>query len=342
MQHGSRLPALLGTPRAEIPGLTGMRGLAALYVMAFHFLYSPNKLVSPWVTWFTGEGWSGVVFFFVLSGYLLATIYSKPTRRYFFRRVFRTFPLYYASLPLYAITGFIVFSPVYLLYAQNYFPQTFDVSALWTLTLEELFYFVLFPVILVFDIKPRYLLLAGLGSCLLWLLLPYTPMVNLQMPEYFICYAVGIYLAKNKQAIVSTVRPNRLLTLAVIGVFFLSTVGISVWFGAVDESPLEALAYSGVYGLAILFMQESALFTNLISRFLGKISYGLYILQMPILWIVAHPDQVAILGPPLASLHLSIFESVPLAALATFCAATLSYYLFESRLVSFGRRMTSG
>jgi peptidoglycan/LPS O-acetylase OafA/YrhL len=327
--------------RAEVPGLTGMRGLAALYVMVFHFLYSPNNLVPAWVTWFSGEGWSGVVFFFVLSGYLLATIYSKPTKRYFIRRVFRTFPLYYASLPLYVITGFIVFSPVYLIYAQNYFPQTFDVSALWTLTLEELFYFVLFPLVLILHIKARYLVIAGLASSVLWLFLPYTPMVNLQMPEYFICYALGIYLARNRAEITRRIRPARLVTFIVVCVFIVSTIGISALFGAIYESPLEALAYSAIYGLVILFMQDNVLFTNLISRFLGKISYGLYILQMPILWIIAHPTQVIILGAPVASLHMSIFESVPLAALATFCAATVSYYLFESRFVSFGRRITA-
>jgi exopolysaccharide production protein ExoZ len=315
--------------------------LAALYVMVFHFLYSPNNLVPAWVTWFSGEGWSGVVFFFVLSGYLLATIYSRPTKRYFIRRVFRTFPLYYASLPLYVITGFIVFSPVYLIYAQNYFPQTFDVSALWTLTLEELFYFVLFPLVLILHIKARYLVFAGLAGAALWLVLPYTPMVNLQMPEYFICYAVGIYLAKNRAEITRRIRPTRLVSFIVVSVFTVSTIVISALFGAIDESPIEALAYSAIYGLVILFMQESVLFTNLISRFLGKISYGLYILQMPILWIIAHPTQVVVLGPAVASLHMSIFESVPLAALATFCAATVSYYLFESRFVSFGRRITA-
>jgi len=318
-----------------------MRGLAALYVMIFHFLYSPNNLVPAWVTWFSGEGWSGVVFFFVLSGYLLATIYSKPTKRYFIRRVFRTFPLYYASLPLYVITGFIVFSPVYLVYAQNYFPQTFDVSALWTLTLEELFYFVLFPLILVFRIRPRYLVIAGLASSTVWIFLPYTPMVNLQMPEYFICYAVGIYLAKNKAEVTRRIKPTRAVTLLLICLFVISDIAISQAFGPKDESPIEAMAYSGVYGLVILFMQESPLFTNAISYFLGKISYGLYILQMPILWMIAHPNDVMFVGPPVESLHLSIFLSVPLAALATLCAATASYYLFESRFIALGRRVDS-
>jgi peptidoglycan/LPS O-acetylase OafA/YrhL len=318
-----------------------MRGLAAIYVLIFHYLYSPNGYVPSWVTWFSGEGWSGVVFFFVLSGYLLGMLYSKPSKRYFVRRIFRTFPLYYVSLPLYAITGFIVLSPLCLVYAQNYFPQTFGVSALWTLTLEELFYFVIFPLVMVFDIKPRYLVSAGLASAILWIFLPYTPYVNLQMPEYFICYAAGIFLARNSEAISRRVRPTFALTVLLVGLFVVTDVLVTRAFGAVDESPVEAIVYTGVYGLVILAMRDSRLFTNALSIFLGRISYGLYILQMPILWIMAHPNLVTFLGPPVASLHMSIFVSVPLAAISTLAAATASYYLFESRLIAFGRKITA-
>jgi peptidoglycan/LPS O-acetylase OafA/YrhL len=327
-------------PLAEIPGLTGMRGLAALYVLVFHYLYSPNGLVPSWITWFSGEGWSGVVFFFVLSGYLLAMLYTTPTKKYFIRRVFRTFPLYYASLPLYIITGFIIFSPVYLIYAQNYFPQTFNVSPLWTLTLEELFYFVIFPLILVLGIRPRYLVLAGLMSATLWFFLPYTPYVNLQMPEYFICYAAGIFLAKNRDEISRRFSRAPSLAFPLIALFIITDLAVSIAFGSKDESPVEAVVYTAVYGLVIIFMQDSFLFANRVSHFLGKISYGLYILQIPILWIIAHPADVIILGPTMESLHLTIYESVPIAALATLAAATASYYLFESPLIALGRRLT--
>jgi exopolysaccharide production protein ExoZ len=317
-----------------------MRGLAAVYVMLFHYLFSPNRLLPSWISWFTGEGWSGVVFFFVLSGYLLATIYTKPTKKYFVRRIFRTFPLYYASLPLYVLAGLIVFSPLYLIYAQNYFPQTFVVTPLWTLTLEELFYFVLFPLILIFNIKPRYLVLGGIASAVLWLFLPYKSYVNLQMPEYFVCYAVGIFLAKNRAEISRRIRPTQRLSLLLVGLFVLTDVVVTIAFGTINKSPMEALVYSGMYGLIIVFMQNSILFTNRISLYLGRISYGLYILQGPFLFILANPTDIISLRPAISSLHLSMLESVPLAALVTFCAATASYYLFESRLIALGRRIT--
>jgi peptidoglycan/LPS O-acetylase OafA/YrhL len=331
----------LGKPRLEIPGLTGMRGLAAMYVMLFHFLDSPSGVIPAWLNWFSGVGWSGVDFFFVLSGYLLATIYSEPTTQYFVRRIFRTFPLYYASLPLYVIAGFIAFSPLYLIYAQDFFYQTFSNSALWTLTLEEMFYFLIFPIVLVLRIRSRYLIVAGLASLLLWSLLPDTRILNEQMPEYFICYAIGIFLAKNGAKITAKIRPTRLIAVLVIGLFLASD--LVMWFplGGNELSPIHPLMYSGVYGLAILFMRQSILFTNPLSYFLGKISYGVYILQMPILWMIAHPADVLFVGPAVLSLHLTIFESVPLAACITLAASTASYYLFESPLISIGRRVTN-
>lgn len=318
-----------------------MRGLAAAYVLVFHFLDSTHNFVPAWLAWFTGVGWSGVDFFFVLTGYLLATLYTRPSKPYFIRRVFRTFPLYYASLPLYAIAGFIVLSPAYLVYAQDYFVQTFSNTPLWTLTLEELFYFVVFPLILVLNIKSRYLLFTGLAAATLWALLPDTQFVMVQMPEYFICYAAGIFIARNEKAITRRFRPSILTSLSILCLFLFVDLIISVGFGGRQLFQFQPALYAVVYGLVIVFMKGNVLFTNRVSHFLGKISYGVYILQIPVLWIIAHPTDVLIVGPIVASLKLSIFVAVPLAGLATLLASTASFYLFESPLVSLGRRLSS-
>lgn len=340
LECGPRESFHLAKPRTEIPGLTGMRGLAATYVLLFHYIGESSK-APGWLFWFTQDGWSGVNFFFLLSGFLLATIYSKPTKQYFVRRVFRTFPLYYASLPLYAIAGFIVITPLHLIYAQDYFAQTFTNSALWTLTLEELFYFVLFPLILILNVKPRYLVAAGIASSFLWSFLPFTRMISEQMPNYFIAYAAGIFLARNGSTITARIRPSLRITLIVVGVFLLTDALVWVFLGGDELAKGQPLVYSATYGLVILFMRDSILFTNRISIFLGRISYGIYILTMPILWIVAHPGDVLYLGPAVLSLHLNIYLAVPLAGLITLAAATISYYAFESPLISLGRRLTS-
>ncbi len=86
---------------ARYPHLDGMRGLAILFVIAFHTLARIN--FGQWMR-VPLAGWTGVDLFFVLSGFLITGILydAKGTRGYFrnfyARRALRIVPLYYAFL----------------------------------------------------------------------------------------------------------------------------------------------------------------------------------------------------------------------------------------------------
>jgi len=98
------------------PGLDGVRGIAILLVMLFHFasMKAATRFDEFFYT-FTRYGWSGVDLFFVLSGFLITGILvdAKGTEHYFrnfyARRALRVFPLYYvfvaALLLLYPLIG---------------------------------------------------------------------------------------------------------------------------------------------------------------------------------------------------------------------------------------------
>ena len=98
-----------GGPTGHIPELDGIRGFAVGLVLLEHFW--PNvgywRVALP----FTDIGWIGVDLFFVLSGFLITGILvdnvERPDyfRRFYVRRAFRIFPLYYAFLIL--IFGFL-------------------------------------------------------------------------------------------------------------------------------------------------------------------------------------------------------------------------------------------
>jgi peptidoglycan/LPS O-acetylase OafA/YrhL len=97
-------------PRAAIgghvPALDGVRGLAIVMVLLFHFIAQTTATngFEKAVNWVLNHGLLGVDLFFVLSGFLITGILydsrSDPAyfRSFYMRRVLRIFPLYYGVL----------------------------------------------------------------------------------------------------------------------------------------------------------------------------------------------------------------------------------------------------
>ena len=91
----------MGSPE-RVRELDGLRGIAILMVVFYHFLPAkgPLTVLDPLLR----LGWVGVDLFFVLSGYLITGILVDTRgeegwyRHFIVRRVLRIFPLYYAAL----------------------------------------------------------------------------------------------------------------------------------------------------------------------------------------------------------------------------------------------------
>ena len=156
------------TESGHIPALDGIRGLAILAVMVFHFgAFDPAPGIDNLFHKVTSAGWAGVDLFFVLSGFLITGILvdAKGNEHYFrnfyIRRVLRIFPLYYG----YLIVLFIVLplfagghadptrapaAPWYWTYTANWFiarhgdwaVATGETGRFWSLSVEEQFYLV--------------------------------------------------------------------------------------------------------------------------------------------------------------------------------------------------------
>src|SRR5215469_7550470 len=149
----------------HVPALDGIRGLAVLFVIAFHsrapFLNTSEIPFSLFQ--FLGLGWSGVDLFFVLSGFLITGILLDTRRApgyfrvFYARRALRIFPLYFAYLLLILVVLqgiFVVFvrtnpwqhvNPLlYLTYSMNWVSGLDDqwLGHLWSLAVEEQFYLI--------------------------------------------------------------------------------------------------------------------------------------------------------------------------------------------------------
>lgn len=113
---------LMGQPMTFNPALHGLRGLAALAVLLFHwdqFYPAFGRSVSM-VSAFGSQwdlsmqlhfGWLGVHLFFVLSGYLLTAqlmsrdLSVRTVRRFYFRRVMRIYPATWLQLAILLAVG---------------------------------------------------------------------------------------------------------------------------------------------------------------------------------------------------------------------------------------------
>src|SRR5258708_11706525 len=103
----------------RIPELDGLRGVAILSVLVWHYFYfhpaaghHPVGLARQLYVHFEqflALGWSGVDLFFVLSGFLIGGILlnarNSPSyfRTFYLRRFFRIVPIYYAWLVAYLL-----------------------------------------------------------------------------------------------------------------------------------------------------------------------------------------------------------------------------------------------
>jgi peptidoglycan/LPS O-acetylase OafA/YrhL len=179
--------------RGHMPALDGVRGLAVLMVLVFHFVGNtlPTSGVERAIIGVTSYGAYGVELFFVLSGFLITGLlydaHNKPHyfRNFYMRRILRIFPLYYGGLALVFFVAPLI--PLlrgpaldYLLdrqawawlYAVNIYiardgDWTFSyLDHFWSLAVEEHFYLFWPLVVLLLARRPRALIAVSLAISL--------------------------------------------------------------------------------------------------------------------------------------------------------------------------------
>jgi peptidoglycan/LPS O-acetylase OafA/YrhL len=129
------------------------------------FFHAVNMSRPPIWFWKIAEtGSLGVDLFFVLSGFLIGTLYFKEHQkfgsvsisRFIGRRIFRTVPMYWLFMPLAYLPVFLVkktpFDWQYLFFLQNYIVEMPFYVISWSLCVEEHFYLIL-PFVLPFFLK---------------------------------------------------------------------------------------------------------------------------------------------------------------------------------------------
>jgi exopolysaccharide production protein ExoZ len=288
---------------ATLSRVESCRGAAALAVLLFHSSVSTNYYYHrhPWRGAFL-FGYSGVYFFFVLSGFLIFFAHrsdigrKKALRPYLLKRFIRIFPPYWVVFPpissLYFLTGASAtrgsFTPLNLLnefFLSPFGNQTnFIMYVAWTLHLEVLFYLLFACLIL-----NRTLGLVTIG---LWQVLVVGVYLGLFSAPAFLGRAaqpgnLGFLLGMLALLVFSCkiVIPARLVTMLGLLTFLMSA-----WLDVARQRPYPALYLFASFLLVLSLArwdQTTKAQAPKVATSLGVASYSIYLVHYPVISILS-------------------------------------------------------
>jgi peptidoglycan/LPS O-acetylase OafA/YrhL len=356
----------------HVPALDGLRGIAILLVLFFHFP-APFSFMAP----LTGFGWFGVDLFFVLSGYLITGILydsqhnANYFRNFYARRSLRIFPLYYGFMILVLLVLPKLVNPYWLgeetlnggvmpffLYYTNYADvfggwAPVSLGAFWSLAVEEHFYF-FWPAFIRFTPKGRLILWCVIVAAL-------ALASRLVITAFKMTWLAAYYLTTSRAdslvigaitAILVRTHPDWLKrwALRIGGIAAAILVAIAIWRQGLvfNDWPMRTFGYSLLalfFASVVWFAGNRAGFASrvLSNRFLvmfGTYSYCIYVCHLLVLtfskrWVGPHLFPIVGLktDAPLPLFAVSL--------IGTMTVAMLSWRFFERPILSLKSRFGS-
>jgi len=337
------------------PELDLLRLLAFLLVFALHGprLTESGANVAQWkaslayvFNRLAASGLAGLPLFFFLSSYLITELLLREKERtgvihlkaFYFRRILRIWPLYFAGVALGVLIGFL--KPSFRLdHDEILYLATFTAwlggafhgnpfGVLWSVSVEEWFYlvwpslaaqgkvFLTRAALIIIPIAPLTLKLFRHG----W----YNPVTH------FVFFATGGLIAVLLQNRSITISPRMRLTAFAAGMFLFVMVRFVDWNASFVYFVVDlgcVLVFLSFLGLERPYLPAQLLY-------LGKISYGLY---------VFHAAAYVLAAKLLYPLHVrselvSLVLLYGLTLAITVAVAAASYRYFETPFLSLKRR----
>lgn len=318
-------------PTAKIGIVECIRGIASISVCFFHFKeniitagmekHDRSGLLHAYVK-IAGYGWVGVEAFFVVSGFIIpyALLKGGYTTKNFFsffaKRCLRIEPPYLASVLLVIILGYAsAMAPGY--HGQPYHISPGNLLSHIGYLPEHLGYTWLQPVYWSLEAEFHYYLLIGLALPFIWknkirlfaaFLLMFISgfFIPLYVFSFMPFFVMGIITCAKKMNRVNDVEFILVLVCAVATCF-------------IRHQPLEMPLVGLCTALAINYLK----FNNRVFNFLGKISFSLYLLHVPI------GGRVMNLASRYADSEIKVWASLLLALIITLFASWIFYLLVE-------------
>jgi peptidoglycan/LPS O-acetylase OafA/YrhL len=328
----------------EIKPLTTLRGVFALWVMSFHLALSSP--VAGFGGWTARRGYFGVEFFFVLSGFVLASAHSRAFMtafhwrdyfRFVWLRIGRLYPLHLAVIICVMACWTLIYpgprptwieflaeaglAQRWLFSGERYIPvngPSWSISTEWTTNL-------FFPVLVALILRARRLWpLTFAASCgtVIWAAAENhweLDMGGTNIPWPLLRsageFALGMFAYRFRQRFQALGTDAALLVQMAMGIVLLR----------VNHSDLVIviLMFTLVLGLS----QNEGLVSKSLSygplHWLGTISFSIYLVQLPVIVVM----RKLALAAPSQRLELIIFSGGSLAV--TILVAALTHYGLE-------------
>lgn len=334
-------------------GLNGIRAIASLIVVIWHTdQFSKVFNLSEIGFYANGMDGNAVDMFFVLSGFLITYLLlaekektkTLHLKHFYFRRILRLWPLYYLSVVISLILIYLGIVPKISNLASSIFLYTFfmanvayllnlaisSIMPLWSVGVEEQFYLIWPHIIkrtssyLKVFISIFFLFLI-IKLCVYLLLSPKSLLfyfLSITRIDIMAIGAIGAYLVYSNHNILKIIYRKEIQILSWF-ILIASIVYKPIHIFSFIDQELNAVFYM------IIILNVSSNKSSLISlentfmNFIGKISYGIYVYHMIIIYVISYTISFL-------DYELDHFMLYPVVLIFTILTATLSYYYFET------------
>ena len=307
--------------------LDGLRGIAVLLVILVHaFSYRGPSWVGRVADAIARVGWTGVVLFFVLSGFLITGILldtrgkRHALRDFYARRSIRIFPLYFGFLVIYLLVVPLLTDRLqqphpservlYYCYLVNYYEALTEhhppreLAPLWSLSVEEQVYLV-WPLVLTLTpwrYLPR-LFFGAIAMSFLWRAISRILAQSIEISyswslsplEAFAVGGLVAWLARHpNRAILSVWSPRITLASAVfIAGIIVGQRHFNFWDGPVQMLTLGysgcVWLFGGIIGWTITAPEQgfgNRMLSVSVLRCVGRYSYAMYLFHAPVIQLI--------------------------------------------------------
>jgi len=352
-----------------IPQFDGLRGIAILIVLLAHLTYLEGIGFAQLFKY----GRTGVDLFFVLSGFLITGILLDTKglpgyfKNFYARRALRIWPAYYAILLLIFVLVTIFPNldsfytdvkawPYYATYTQNlfsHFQRSVFLGPTWSLAVEEQYYLFWAPVVFLCRRKSlRNILLGMIVFSLCFRAVSFFRGASLDfVHDFTLCRleplaAGGLAALWLRSGKCNLPNWNRLgliaLIVGVVGVFLaLINWGFET---RIYSYPFLAAAFAGMLALSLTANPTTTLMGRALTQrwlvYTGRISYGVYLIHVPIFICVSLAARRFWGTPHYSSVRQVLMVCVAFAAV--YAVASISWFCFERPILRLKDKFRSG